>query len=140
MKLGEAAEDLRCCEEPMPFEISPLSESAGAGIGAPLRPALRPKSNRRRQTCSFEPKRTCSCCLWCASAFTARRGGKEQRFCSGPCRTAFHSACRNWAVQAVYDGRVSVDAIRNAPQATCTLILGPISGVAAREVAGTHGS
>jgi hypothetical protein len=73
-------------------------------------------------------------CFWCAAPFLAYGRGGEQRFCSGACRTAFHSACRNWAVQAVYDGTLNLDAIRNGPQKPCTPVLGDISGVAAREV------
>jgi hypothetical protein len=54
------------------------------------------------------------CCLWCDGAFQPHRGGSEQRFCSSSCRTAFHGACRTWAVQAVLDGRLSLKSVRKA--------------------------
>jgi hypothetical protein len=76
-------------------------------------------------------------CFWCSAPFRASGRGGEQRFCSGACRTAFHSACRNWAVQAVYDGTLNLDAIRNGPQKPCTPVLGGISGEAATDLAET---
>jgi hypothetical protein len=60
-------------------------------------------------------------CLWCNAAFKAGGRGSKRRFCSSRCRTAFHTACRSFAAQAVLDGRLTVDAIRNAPQQACTL-------------------
>ena len=61
-------------------------------------------------------------CLWCGAALgSASHPGSERRFCSAKCRQALHGACRSWAVQAVYDGRLSLDAIRNASQKACTL-------------------
>jgi hypothetical protein len=82
-------------------------------------------------------QRSAGRCLWCSARFGAHGRGAERRFCSGACRTAFHSACRNWAAQAVYDGRLTLGAIRNAPQKPCTPVLEGMSGVAAREVAET---
>jgi hypothetical protein len=57
--------------------------------------------------------------------FSRRRdGGREQRFCCAPCRAAFYAACRTWAAQAVFDGTLSVGAIRDAAPATCILVRG----------------
>jgi len=61
-------------------------------------------------------------CLWCRAGIPSTpHPGSERRFCSSKCRQALHAACRTWAVQAVYEGRVSLDAIRNASQKACTL-------------------
>ena len=61
-------------------------------------------------------------CLWCGAALgSASHPGSERRFCSAKCRQALHGACRSWAVQAVYEGRLSLDAIRNASQKACAL-------------------
>ena len=54
-------------------------------------------------------------CLWCIAALPkGPNRGSKRRFCSSACRAAFHIACRSWAVQAILDGRLTVDAIRNA--------------------------
>ena len=61
-------------------------------------------------------------CLWCGAALgSASHPGSERRFCSAKCRQALHAACRSWAVQAVYEGRLSLDAIRKASQKACAL-------------------
>src|SRR6516162_5379279 len=47
---------------------------------------------------------TTRCCLWCHAPFKPRtNGGKTQRFCRTLCRKSFYSACRAWAVQAVFE-------------------------------------
>jgi hypothetical protein len=61
-------------------------------------------------------------CLWCDAPFKPRtNGGKAQRFCRALCRKSFYSACRAWAVQAVFEGALSLEAIRKASPSTCTL-------------------
>ncbi len=54
-------------------------------------------------------------CTWCGTTYEPRsNGGSAQRFCSAPCRRAFDSACRIWAV-AEYDAeRVSIFQLRTA--------------------------
>ncbi len=54
-------------------------------------------------------------CLWCNTEFEPRAsGGKPQRFCSPPCRRAFDTACRKYAMTEVYAGRLQVSALRIA--------------------------
>ena len=54
-------------------------------------------------------------CLWCKTEFEPRAsGGKPQRFCSPPCRRAFDTACRKYAMTEVYAGRLQVSALRIA--------------------------
>lgn len=61
-------------------------------------------------------------CLWCRQPYEPRRdGGKRQRFCSKGCRVAFFDAVRAWALMMVEEGTVTVDEIRKALPATCTL-------------------
>jgi hypothetical protein len=52
-------------------------------------------------------------CLWCGAAFRPR-GAVGKRFCSDRCRAAFHRGCRLWAMQAVAEGRLPMEAIRSA--------------------------
>ena len=66
-------------------------------------------------------------CLWCGRSFIARRGGSPQRFCRPRCRITFWSALRRWAERAVAAGALTIDHIRNADLAACTLRLGAIS-------------
>jgi hypothetical protein len=40
-------------------------------------------------------------CRWCGRAFELRRGGSPRVFCRPGCRTAFHTAARRWAEDAV---------------------------------------
>jgi hypothetical protein len=49
-------------------------------------------------------------CEQCAKPFTPRHGGKPQRFCSEPCRMAFHAEVRE-----------AGKAVTEANRATCTL-------------------
>ena len=63
-------------------------------------------------------------CLWCGKAFRPR-GVVGKRFCSDRCRAAFHRGCRLWAMQAVAEGRLSMEAVRNASRSPYTGILGP---------------
>jgi hypothetical protein len=60
-------------------------------------------------------------CVWCEKPFRPRRGGSPQRFCSGACRTVFWSALRRWGEAALTAGTLTIDAVRNADPAACTL-------------------
>lgn len=63
-----------------------------------------------------------STCIWCSQPYELRRdGGKRQRFCSKPCRVSFFAAARTWALMMVEQGTVTIDEIRRALPATCTL-------------------
>src|SRR5215813_11019974 len=61
-------------------------------------------------------------CLWCAAPVTPRRGGSPKKFCSTRCRHEFHSCARRWAEAAVAAGALSVDVLKNADTAACTLL------------------
>ena len=50
-------------------------------------------------------------CLWCGKAFRPR-GATGKRFCSDRCRAAFHRGCRLWAMRAVEEGRLSLQAVQ----------------------------
>jgi hypothetical protein len=67
---------------------------------------------------------TSTACLWCGRPFPARRGGSPKRFCCATHRTAFWSALRRWAERAVAVGALTVDQIRNADPAACTVLPG----------------
>jgi hypothetical protein len=91
-----------------------------------MHPSVRLELNnpRDRQVIERAPvaraEKSVSACLWCNMRFHLHgRGGKRQ-FCSTSCRIAFHSACRMWAVRAVLDGRLGLDAVRNASRKPCT--------------------
>jgi len=52
-------------------------------------------------------------CPWCGGAFARRQdGGSKRRFCSPSCRAMFHKKCRIWAVRAVDEGRLTMDAVK----------------------------
>ena len=54
-------------------------------------------------------------CQWCGSKFTPRKtGGRPQKFCSNSCRVAFFSAARKFAVDALEDGRITLDELKGA--------------------------
>jgi hypothetical protein len=72
-------------------------------------------------------------CLWCGKAFRPR-GAVAKRFCSDRCRAAFHRGCRLWAMQAVAEGRLSMEAVRNAPRSPYTDAGSTISGSGAAEI------
>ncbi len=62
-------------------------------------------------------------CLWCNEPYRYRStGGRAQRFCSSDCRVEFFSAARQWAIEAIERGELTVDQIRNAPGAAFTLV------------------
>ena len=66
-------------------------------------------------------------CLWCERPFGSRRGGSPQRFCCAAHRIAFWSALRRWGERAVASGGLTVDHIKNADPAACTLLPGGVS-------------
>jgi hypothetical protein len=67
-------------------------------------------------------------CAWCGGSFAPRTsGGKPQTFCRPSCRRAFDAAARCWVAQAVADGRLTVDALRNGAVATRALLQGAVS-------------
>ena len=68
-------------------------------------------------------------CLWCGKAFAPRRGGSPKRFCSATHRMAFWSALRRWGERAVASGALTVDHIKNADPAACTLLPGGVSAL-----------
>jgi hypothetical protein len=74
-------------------------------------------------------------CLWCGKAFRPP-GVVGKRFCSDRCRAAFHRGCRLWAMQAVAEGRLSMEAVRDASRSPYTGILGPSALSAAAGEAG----
>ena len=52
-------------------------------------------------------------CTWCDRPYEPRvSGGQPQRFCSEPCRTGFHTACREWAEAEVWAGNLSVATLK----------------------------
>jgi hypothetical protein len=55
-------------------------------------------------------------CVWCQLAFRPRGAGGKKRFCSDRCRAAFHRGCRLYAMRAVNEGQLSMDAIRSASE------------------------
>ena len=59
-------------------------------------------------------------CLWCGSQFPPRKlGAHQKRFCSSRCRSAFHTAARRWAEQALVRGDISVSDLK-ASVPSCT--------------------
>jgi hypothetical protein len=52
-------------------------------------------------------------CLWCKAPFRPR-GATGKRFCSDRCRAAYHRGLRVWAMRAVQEGRLSLEAVRIA--------------------------
>jgi hypothetical protein len=69
-------------------------------------------------------KATSTVCQWCDGPFRARRGGSPQRFCGAGCRTAFWSALRRWGERAVAAGILTINDIKKADPAACTLLPG----------------
>ena len=61
---------------------------------------------------------TCTC-FWCGKAFQPR-GAVGKRFCSDRCRAAFHRGCRVWAMRAIEEGLLSLEAVRNASRSPYT--------------------
>ena len=65
-------------------------------------------------------------CFWCNDPYTPRStGGTAQRFCSSDCRAEFHNSVRQWAIEAIERGELTVDQIRNGPGAAFTLVTKP---------------
>jgi hypothetical protein len=65
-------------------------------------------------------------CLWCGEPFPARTSGNQpKQFCSPPCRQAFHTAARRWAIAAVAAGLISVETLKR-PVAPCTAHTAPL--------------
>ena len=92
-----------------------MARTAGSPEGA-----IRVIAGEHKGSGPAEADPACAC-LWCGAALpSASHPGSERRFCSSKCRQALHAACRSWAVQAVYAGRLSLDAVRNASQKACT--------------------
>ena len=63
-------------------------------------------------------------CRWCGRACQVRRGGSPRLFCTLGCRTAFHTAARRWAEQAVASGTLAIAELRRNDPAACTLLSG----------------
>ena len=56
-------------------------------------------------------------CLWCGAAFARRAtGGTAQRFCSGRCRQAFHTAARRYVAREIDEGRLDIPALRKVQE------------------------
>jgi hypothetical protein len=67
-------------------------------------------------------------CIWCGRPFTPRTtGGHAQRYCSPFCRRAFDAAGRRWVTEAIADGSLTLDQLRNGVAATRALIPEAIS-------------
>jgi hypothetical protein len=61
-------------------------------------------------------------CAFCERAFRAREtGGRAQRFCRPSCRRAFHAAVRSWSLDAIAEGALTIEEIKNRAPATRTL-------------------
>jgi len=73
-------------------------------------------------------------CQWCDGPFRVRRGGSPQRFCGSRCRTAFWSALRRWGERAVAAGILTINDIKKADPAACTLLPGRVSPVSVDEM------
>jgi hypothetical protein len=62
-------------------------------------------------------------CAWCERAFTPRTtGGHAQRFCGAPCRRAFDAAGRRFIAEAIADGSLTVESLRNGQTGTRALL------------------
>jgi hypothetical protein len=62
-------------------------------------------------------------CYWCNRPFRARQnGGKPQRFCQPHCRRAFHAGARDWALDAIACGALTVIGVKRGVFATRTLV------------------
>jgi len=64
-------------------------------------------------------------CMWCGKGFAPRvSGGKPQMFCHEVCRRAFDAAGRRWVAEAIADGTLTLDSLRNGAAATRALLPG----------------
>lgn len=53
-------------------------------------------------------------CPWCDRPFEPReKGGTPQRFCSAPCRSEYHTACRQLGDQLVSLGIVAMPELKS---------------------------
>jgi hypothetical protein len=59
------------------------------------------------------PNPSCAC-IWCGAPFRPLGARGKKRFCSDRCRAAYHRGCRVWAMRAVDEGQLSMDAVRSA--------------------------
>ena len=73
---------------------------------------------------SRTPYPSCAC-IWCGVPFRPLGARGKKRFCSDRCRAAFHRGCRVWAMRAVDEGQLSMDAIRSASRKPYTDFPGP---------------
>jgi hypothetical protein len=85
-------------------------------------------------TRSLDP--SCAC-IWCRAPFRPLGASGKKRFCSDRCRAAYHRGCRVWAMRAVDEGQLSMDAIRSASRKAYTDFPGRARPPEAEEVAGT---
>ena len=69
---------------------------------------------------------TAAPCEQCAKPFTPRHGGKPQRFCSEPCRMAFHAEARE-AGKAIVEGNRATCTLPIPPAATMTPVQPPVA-------------
>src|SRR5689334_11895881 len=94
-------------------------EATAGSLQSPARPAHVSTSQHTEEwSASAGPDPTCTC-VWCEKAFRPR-GAVRKRFCSDRCRAAFHRGCRVWAMQAIAEGRLSIEAVRNASKSPYT--------------------
>jgi hypothetical protein len=70
-------------------------------------------AERRTGHGSRVPDPNCAC-IWCGAPFRPLGASGKKRFCSDRCRAAYHRGCRVWAMRAVDEGQLSMDAIRSA--------------------------
>jgi hypothetical protein len=64
-------------------------------------------------------------CIWCGAPFRPLGARGKKRFCSDRCRAAYHRGCRVWAMRAIDEGQLSMDAIRSASRKPYTAFPGP---------------
>ena len=61
-------------------------------------------------------------CPWCDRPFRVRQsGGRAQLYCRLPCRRAYHAAVRQWALDAIDSGALTISDIRNGLPTTRAL-------------------
>jgi len=70
------------------------------------------------------PDPSCAC-IWCGVPFRPLGARGKKRFCSDRCRAAYHRGCRVWAMRAIDEGQLSMDAIRSASRKPYTAFPGP---------------
>jgi hypothetical protein len=56
-------------------------------------------------------------CAWCDKPLKAQKGGAfSKRFCGGPCRAVFHTACRRWALAALDAKLITIQTLKDTDQ------------------------